>query len=587
MENFAEVLGVLWGNVRFGFATLVIVLSPYLLLNLLPLRIRWKGWFRKFTDVFLFWIPLMLVLVGNFADGCYYQYTYRRLTSEIFSYMRFSGGMGEQAVHYITDFWYAYAVFAVLMVLLIYRSSKYVLANRSKYNRYLANDICGMVVSFALLFFVARGGAQPKWLSFEDAADHCQPKNMPLVTNSIFTLLESTNKPLLLPDTDFNMAAGVSFSTRFTPLVATDSLSMVNSGCFCNVVLIVLESFSQEYMGCYNTSLKYSCTPFLDSLSQYCTCYQGRSNSKKSIESIATIISSRPTLMSLPYSMSGYCPDTLEALPRILGRNSYHTAFFHGCHNGSMGFDELCAKAGFGRYVGFDEYVADQSLQDSDYDHAWGIYDKPFLQYTAQVLSKIPEPFFGMIFTISSHHPYSVPSDFEVPDALKGQHPLLSVVSYTDRALRDFFEICSKQQWYNNTLFIITGDHPGQGLSPRYNDYDGWYDVPMLFFEPWNPKHQVSERIFQHADLQPTIIDYLRINGACYCMGTSAIQSPNYGFQLLYGDGYYQLLENDSQNPSVHNLTVRSGNLRIGSDAGQRKLEKMLIEYKKLLRTRR
>ena len=42
----------------------------------------------------------------------------------------------------------------------------------------------------------------------------------------------------------------------------------------------------------------------------------------------------------------------------------------------------------------------------------------------------------------------------------KGPIPMLEVVGYADYALEQFFAEASKQPWFNNTLFILTADHP-------------------------------------------------------------------------------------------------------------------------------
>ena len=177
---------------------------------------------------------------------------------------------------------------------------------------------------------------------------------------------------------------------------------------YSNIVIIVLESFSQEYMGCYNQGIMPSFTPFLDSLAQHCVVYQGRANGKKSIEGIPAIFASVPTLMTFPLTLSDYANDSLYALPAILRDNGYHTAFFHGSYNGVMGFDKLCSRMGFEEYYGKNEYMADRLSKESDYDGCWGIYDEHYLQYLSRRLGAFKEPFMAGVFTLSSHHPYTM-----------------------------------------------------------------------------------------------------------------------------------------------------------------------------------
>jgi uncharacterized sulfatase len=325
-----------------------------------------------------------------------------------------------------------------------------------------------------------------------------------------------------------------------------------------NVVVIVLESFSQEYMGCYNKGTMPSFTPFLDSLYQHSVVYQGRANGKKSIEGIPAVFSSVPTLMTFPLMMSDYAGDSLNALPNILSHNGYHTAFFHGSYNGVMNFDKLCQKLGFQEYYGQNEYMADRYAKKSDFDGCWGICDEYYLQYMVRKLSTFQQPFMAGVFTLSSHHPYTMQPGHE-NDFNDGPHPICKVVMYSDNALRKFFDAARKTAWYENTIFVITADHSGQGLQREYNDYNGWHRIPMMFYIPLHEEffvpqfgeewstHKVYPRLMQQIDIMPTLLDYLGIQAQTVCFGTSAFRNPKNGWQIAYGNGYYQLETSDGK----------------------------------------
>jgi phosphoglycerol transferase MdoB-like AlkP superfamily enzyme len=93
----------------------------------------------------------------------------------------------------------------------------------------------------------------------------------------------------------------------------------------------------------------------------------------------------------------------------------------------------------------------------------------------------------------------------------KGELPILEIVGYTDHALKKFFETAEKMPWYKNTLFVITGDHigPPKTISPRMIDN---YRVPIVFFHPGRKLPQVSrDKIVQHVDIGPSLLDYLGI----------------------------------------------------------------------------
>ena len=572
VADMKEWAGIAWGNVVFGIATVGCMLLPYFAANLLPFKFRWNRHFHRWVEVLLYYLPLLFMLVSNVADAAYYQYTYRRLSGEIFRYLGISGDMGALWWRFLIDYWQATLFFIAAMMLLFWAGAKMHLSARNKYRHHALNDIVGLVVGGACVLFLLRGGFG-KQIEWRDAAKYCQAKNCALVTNSGYNIVRTFNggtleeleymdpqqalklfDPVLHPEPDYEGRIVEAWSGWDagcgTWSAATDSAATRPH--YSNIVIIVLESFSQEYMGCYNKGIMPTFTPFLDSLAQHCVVYQGRANGKKSIEGIPAIFASLPTLMTFPLTLSDYAADSLYALPAILRDRGFHTAFFHGSYNGVMGFDRLCAQMGFDQYYGKNEYMADRLSRPGDFDGCWGIFDEPYLQYFSRRLGTFPEPFMAGLFTLSSHHPYTLQPGHEGHFA-EGPHPLCRVVSYTDNALRKFFDAARHTHWYPHTTFVITADHSGQGLHRQYNDYDGWYRIPMLIYRPlyeetlaptlgprWSC-HRVSPRLMQQTDIMPTLLDYLGIEVPAVCFGTSVFRNPDRGWQIAYGNGYYQL----------------------------------------------
>ena len=584
--------GLTRGNIRFGIATAAAVLLPYFFVMLLPLNLRWKGWYRTIAEV-LYVVPMLFVLVANMCDCAYFQFTYRRLSSEILLYLTIGGDMGSLVPHFIVDFWRVELVGIGIIVLFLILSAKTRLLERNPYADHRVNDLAGFLFGALVVFIMLRGGFG-KTIQLSDASRYCQIQNSALVNNSAYTILrtlaandiEETHymsddeaasifdpiySPADRPATQRPWGPGAGVNT-----VTTDSVAIPQRK---NVVFIILESFSQEYMGCYNDSIMESFTPFLDELAQKGIAYNGLSNGKKSIEAIPSVLASLPTLSEKPFIMTQYMDNDIDALPAILQRNGYRTAFFHGSYNGSMNFDKFCAKAGFQDYYGRNEYAAEYG-DGTNYDHAWGIYDEPFLQFMAQKLGTFKEPFFATVFTISSHHPYGIPERHK-GEFRQGEHPLLQCVMYTDYALRKFFENAARQPWYDNTLFVILADHPGQGLHPEFNGHDGWYRIPMIVYTPDTAMLQMpaemhrSQRIVQQADLMPTILDYLAINEQAVCFGQSLFRQKQ-GWQAAYGSGYYQLLRNKGSEIEV---TATEGKKHIGNTRDLQFLQSLLQQY--------
>lgn len=556
ITGFKEWAGIAWGFLRFAMATLALVLAPFIVINLIPTNLRWKGWYRAVSNI-LYLVPVLTVVIVNQIDVAYFQFTYRRMSSEMFAYMGVGGDMGNLIPKFLVDYWPVSVSGVIIIALMLICSHRTEYPSFNEYGINRRNDWIGICVGLLLTFFFVRGGAQRHFIELNDSARYCQLKNTPMVLNSPYNIIRTLGvEDLVELDYMSDDEARTLFDPEFKPLAGREAV--INYGDFRagagqvaytgndsltyyrgkNVVIIILESFSQEYMGCYNNGIMESFTPFLDSLAGQSLLFQGRSNGKKSIESIPSVMASLPTLMDRPVLMSQFKGNDIVGLPMLLKKHGYNTAFFHGAYNGSMGFDAFCKKVGFDAYYGRNEYG-----NDAHFDGTWGIFDEHFLQYMALQLTRTPEPFFAGVFTISSHHPYTIPDEYK-GTFKTGIHPILECVNYSDMALRKFFATASQQPWYDNTLFIIMADHPAQALSQEFSDYGPWYRIPMFFFDPQHPVGQRSNRIVQQSDIMPTLLDYLGYDDRCICFGTSVFQQPE-GWQTAYGCGYHQLVTND------------------------------------------
>ena len=546
--NFGGVMKILWGNVVFGLSATAMVLTPYLILNVIPTSLRWNKIYKGIAEVFYI-IPVFIMLIANMIDAAYYPFTFRRMTSEIFGYLGVGGDMGNLIPQFLKDFWVFLVLFVVIIFVLIWCNRRIVLEKRMPhpYGTTLFKDSILSIVALAIAVLIIRGGFIYKPLRPIDASKYASCDNTSLVLNTPFSIIRTFGKSSGIEPKQYyksEQAMEKVFTPISTPLAAmpADTLAQADSTIVNgkkNVVIIILESFSEEYVGFLNPDNK-GFTPFLDSLSQHCTVYQGMSNGKRSIEAIPAILAGMPSIMFEPFITSPYATNKIEGLPEVLKRHGYHTSFFHGAYNGSMNFDAFVQSVGVDHYYGKNEFNAE--CGDKGYDGNWGIFDEPFLQFMAKKISTFQQPFFTSVFTISSHHPYTMPEE-HVGEFPEGKHPILQVVAYSDYALRQFFATASQTEWYNNTVFVITADHTAPPISSKYSTGYNVYKVPMLVFDPANDTHIVKNRILQQADIKPTLIDYLGINEKTFSFGKSVLNPANPEYHISYGSSAYQLIK--------------------------------------------
>jgi hypothetical protein len=306
-----------------------------------------------------------------------------------------------------------------------------------------------------------------------------------------------------------------------------------------NVVVIILESFGKQYTGIGG---RISYTPFLDSLMTKGKVFTNAfANAHRSADGIPAVLAGIPVFMEDSYMTSPYSNNTIEGLPALLKKVGYASSFYHGGTNGTMSFDVFAKSAGFDKYVGRWQYP-----KDKDYDGTWGIWDEPFLQFYANELEKGHQPFFSSVFTLSSHEPFRLPEQYQQSEFAKLEG-IYKGVSYTDMALRKFFQTASTKRWYKNTLFVITADHnflANHDSAGFYNGGMGLYSVPIVFFNPSDPSLQgVSREPMQQIDIMPSILDYLHYPADFFAYGNSAFDSTANHFAYIQTGEHHQMLE--------------------------------------------
>lgn len=229
----------------------------------------------------------------------------------------------------------------------------------------------------------------------------------------------------------------------------------------------------------------------------------------------------------------------ITSLAEVLRKRDYSTAFFHGGTNGTMGFEAYTKVAGFDNYYGRYEYD-----NEDDFDGNWGIFDEPFLQYTAETVDKMKKPFFGCIFTLSSHHPYTIPEKYKGMFR-KGNSDIVESIMYADYSLQKFFETARKMPWFENTLFVLTADHTSEAFHPVSRTSVGRYSIPIVFYSENENWQQFNNGIAQQIDIMPSVLDYLGYDESYLAFGESLFDSLATRFAISYLNGMYQLIQND------------------------------------------
>jgi len=524
-------------GLRFDISSILLINLPFIALSIFtPEDILNTKTFQKWLKV-LYGIINIPFFYVNLTDIEYFQFIGRRTTNELFTITQ---DIREQADHLFLDYWYYFVATLLLGFLLTKFYPVYRNQEKSKLQYYRLQHILALLFFTIFCVLAIRGGTQYKPLNVGHALVHEPAVLSNLALNSTFTFVRSFRNTSLEKKSYF---ANQEETARYLHFNPNKYLHQAEPPVRDNVVIIILESFGSEYIGIENNGQGY--TPFFDSLATKGTLFrENYANGRRSILALPAILAGLPSLMDDSFISSSYESNQVYGLGNILEPAGYVTSFFHGGANGTMSFDAFTKKTGIRKYYGLNEYP--RNLKDKDYDGLWGIFDEPFLQFTAQELSREKQPFAATVFTLSSHDPYTIPAQYQGRFP-QGSLPLHETLGYTDFALRQFFKTAAQQPWYSNTLFILTGDHTQKTKRPGYNNTVAMHKVPLLLFHPSKSfSYADTRKITQHADILPTIVDYLNVEtNKLLPFGHSVLDTAQNGGAMYYASGMTSLLKRD------------------------------------------
>lgn len=537
----------------------------FILLFLLPLHIKERPAFYKVVR-WIYSIVNSVFLWGNLGDCVYFQFTSRRTTMSVLDEFSHEG-IGNFVKIMATEslsYWYLFII-GIAMIWVFYKLFRTPDGRNTEPKvAYYVLQVVTLALASGLTIIGMRGGATmaTRPITLSNANQYInQPIDAGIVLNTPFSLMRTIGKTAFVVP---SYMSDDEVSALYSPLhVPNDSVAFRPM----NVVVLIVESFGKQHFGSLNKEIENGkwegFTPELDSIvSQSYTFRYSYANGRKSIDGMPSVLSSIPSFVE-PFFLTPASLNDLSGIAGELSRNKgYHSAFFHGAMNGSMGFQAFAKSTGFQEYYGRTEYNEDSRYNgDDDFDGTWAIWDEEFLQFYADKMTEFPQPFVTGLFTATSHPPFALPErykDIYPEESAKGiradgsvvEAPLFRAVRYTDHAIGEFFRKAKKQPWYNNTIFVITADHVGGNVLPEYVTSLGLYSVPVILFAPGMPELRGydEQRIVAQIDIMPTVLDLLHYDCPYVAFGQGAFSTPaeeKFTVNYVPASGVYQIISGD------------------------------------------
>lgn len=505
-----ELWSLVCGSMKFDTVSILYANAVFILLSVVPLHLREKRWWQAMMYWYYVVVNALLLVAVNIADAIYFRYTQKRFSADEIFFADNDNSL-QLVLKFAAENWYMVLVGVALIALLVvgYR-------RRAKVEQifngvwYYATGLVVMLMAVGLAIGGVRGGftkmTRPITISNATLYTADNARATMILSNpfSILRTISSSGKLHYEKYFDAETLATI-YSPEHYPSEQTSATELTGR----NVVLFIMESFSAEHSALlrpdlYENEEQKGYTPFLDSLMrQSYTFYNMYANGKRSIQALPAVWSSIPSFKS-PFVLMPQALAETHSLPAILKDKGYETMFFCGSDHGSMGF------GAYARQTGIENLYSRQDYENvhgtGDFDGYWGIWDEKFLKYMGEVLSEQKQPFFSTMFTLTSHHPFVVPEEYEGKYP-KGHTPNHQCVGYVDDAFRKFFAKHENDEWFRNSIFVFVADHvSSEKMTEVFRRSPGDYHIFGFMYAPDSALFGEHRQVVSQIDIMPTLL---------------------------------------------------------------------------------
>ena len=291
-----------------------------------------------------------------------------------------------------------------------------------------------------------------------------------------------------------------------------------------NIVIIIVEGLGGEFVGKNDYR---GFTPYIDSLITKSLYWENFvSNSGRTFGVLSSLLG------SLPYGEKGFLEQnplpSHFSLISVLKANEYTTSFYGGDNSS---FDR---KINFLEYNEIDHIIDENSFgpeyvktQTNAGGFSWGYPDGELFKKTLAEMDDKKMPRLDIVMTLTNHEPFDFPSKSvyltKVDSILKSNQlfgvkkeeilaykDIFASLLYTDTSVENFMKEYAKRPEYNNTIFIITGDHRLIPIAQK--DKLCRFHVPFMIYSPMLKKPEKFKSISSHWDVTPSLLAFLMNN---------------------------------------------------------------------------
>jgi len=288
-----------------------------------------------------------------------------------------------------------------------------------------------------------------------------------------------------------------------------------------NVIMIALESTGAQYLKPYGAAE--DPMPNLTALTQQAILFENAyAVYPESIKGLFSVLCSRYPAIDTKAELCARV--TTPSIAQRLGDAGYRTALFHSGRFLYLGMEAIVENRGF-------EVLEDAGDIGGNRNSSFGVDDEATVERMLGWVDSLSrgDRFFITYLPVAGHHPYDTPA----PGPFAGDREVgryRNALHYSDAVLGKLLEGLKQRGLFDETLFVIFGDH-----SEAFGQHEGNYGhtlficdenvrVPYLIVVPGLIDEPIRiGRIASLIDTAPTILDLVGLPGPASYQGTSLL----------------------------------------------------------------
>lgn len=283
-----------------------------------------------------------------------------------------------------------------------------------------------------------------------------------------------------------------------------------------NVIVIIMESLVKHRTSLMNPM---NATPYLKEIAKngiyFSNFYTSTMGTARGVFSTLTSVPDPNFGRKGTASRNNDLPEQNSALNALTNHNKF---YFLG---GSLNWAQM---RGVIRRAIPDITLFEEGSYTSPNTDVWGLSDLDLVIEADKVFKNQDKPFAAVLQFASFHSPFTIPKDKK---SFKLEQQSLRVLKrngfkhlkeynslrFSDYSLNYLMQLAKKHKYFNNTLFVILGDHGGairgtaSQVPQHFKDFNlGFSMTPLIFYAPKKLKPNVYNRLALQVDILPSAV---------------------------------------------------------------------------------